>query len=88
MWDQLCKWTKVCFKARSDIVMVGEIRDEGTAQLAVQASLTGHLVLLCIPIVPCCIPRLLDMGIEPYLLASTIRVVAAQNYQEEFVKIV
>ncbi|NMC08820.1 type II/IV secretion system protein [Candidatus Microgenomates bacterium] len=64
-----------------DIVMVGEIRDEETAQLAVQASLTGHLVLSTLHTnsAPAAIPRLLDMGIEPYLLASTIRVVVAQR---------
>jgi type IV pilus assembly protein PilB len=64
-----------------DIVMVGEIRDEETAQLAVQASLTGHLVLSTLHTnsAPAAIPRLLDMGIEPYLLASTIRLVAAQR---------
>ncbi len=64
-----------------DIVMVGEIRDEETAQLAVQASLTGHLVLSTLHTnsAAAAIPRLLDMGIEPYLLASTLRAVAAQR---------
>ncbi len=64
-----------------DIVMVGEIRDEETAELAVQASLTGHLVLSTLHTnsAPAAIPRLLDMGIEPYLLASTIRAIAAQR---------
>ncbi len=64
-----------------DIVMVGEIRDEETAQLAVQASLTGHLVLSTLHTnsAAAAIPRLLDMGIEPYLLASTLRVVVAQR---------
>ena len=64
-----------------DIVMVGEIRDQETAELAVQASLTGHLVLSTLHTnsAAAAIPRLLDMGIEPYLLASTIRVVAAQR---------
>ena len=64
-----------------DVIMVGEIRDEETAQLAVQASLTGHLVLSTLHTnsAPAAIPRLLDMGIEPYLLASTIRAVAAQR---------
>lgn len=64
-----------------DIVMVGEIRDEETAQLAVQASLTGHLVLSTLHTnsAAAAIPRLLDMGIEPYLLASTIRAIAAQR---------
>ena len=61
--------------------MVGEIRDEETAQLAVQASLTGHLVLSTLHTnsAAAAIPRLLDMGIEPYLLASTIRAIAAQR---------
>lgn len=64
-----------------DIVMVGEIRDSETAQLAVQASLTGHLVLSTLHTnsAAAAIPRLVDMGIEPYLLASTIRTVAAQR---------
>lgn len=64
-----------------DIVMVGEIRDEETAELAVQASLTGHLVLSTLHTnsAPAAIPRLLDMGIESYLLASTMRVIAAQR---------
>ncbi len=64
-----------------DIVMVGEIRDEETAQLAVQASLTGHLVLSTLHTnsAAAAIPRLMDMGIEPYLLASTIRAVAGQR---------
>jgi type IV pilus assembly protein PilB len=64
-----------------DIVMVGEIRDQETAELAVQASLTGHLVLSTLHTnsASAAIPRLLDMGIEPYLLSSTIRVVAAQR---------
>lgn len=64
-----------------DIVMVGEIRDQETAELAVQASLTGHLVLSTLHTnsAAAAIPRLLDMGIEPFLLASTVRVVAAQR---------
>ena len=71
-----------------DIVMVGEIRDEETAQLAVQASLTGHLVLSTLHTnsAPAAIPRLLDMGIEPYLLASTVRVVAAQRLPRRICK--
>jgi type IV pilus assembly protein PilB len=64
-----------------DIVMVGEIRDQETAELAVQASLTGHLVLSTLHTnsAAAAIPRLLDMGIEPYLLSSTVRIVAAQR---------
>jgi type IV pilus assembly protein PilB len=64
-----------------DIVMVGEIRDEETAQLAVQASLTGHLVLSTLHTnsAAAAIPRLLDMGVESYLLASTLRCIVAQR---------
>lgn len=71
-----------------DIVMVGEIRDQETAELAVQASLTGHLVLSTLHTnsAAAAIPRLLDMGIEPYLLASTIRVVVAQRLPRKVCK--
>lgn len=64
-----------------DIIMVGEIRDKDTARLAVQASLTGHLVLATLHTNSAsgAIPRLIDMGIEPFLLSSTINVVAAQR---------
>lgn len=64
-----------------DIIMVGEIRDEATAKLAVEASLTGHLVLATLHTnsAAAAIPRLLEMGIEPYLLAATLRLVAAQR---------
>lgn len=64
-----------------DIVMVGEIRDQETAKLAVQASLTGHLVLATLHTNSAsgAIPRLIDMGIEPFLLSSTVNVVAAQR---------
>jgi type IV pilus assembly protein PilB len=64
-----------------DIVMVGEIRDQETAELAIQASLTGHLVLSTLHTnsAAAAIPRLLDMGMEPYLLASTLRVLVAQR---------
>ncbi len=64
-----------------DVVMVGEIRDQETAELAIQASLTGHLVLSTLHTnsAPAAVPRLLDMGMEPYLLASTLRVLAAQR---------
>lgn len=71
-----------------DIVMVGEIRDEETAQLAVQASLTGHLVLSTLHTnsAAAAIPRLLDMGIEPYLLASTLRTIVAQRLPRKVCK--
>lgn len=64
-----------------DVVMVGEIRDEETAGLAIQASLTGHLVFSTLHTNSAAgiLPRLLDMGIEPFLISSTIRVVIGQR---------
>jgi len=64
-----------------DIVMVGEIRDEETAKVAVQAALTGHLVLSTLHTndSPGAVTRLLNMGIEPYLLASCLAGVVAQR---------
>jgi general secretion pathway protein E len=64
-----------------DIVMIGEMRDQETAQIAVQASLTGHLVLSTLHTnsAPASITRLIDMGVEPYLIASTIEVIVAQR---------
>ncbi len=64
-----------------DVIMVGEIRDLETAEIAIQASLTGHLVLSTLHTndAPSAITRLLDMGIEPYLLASSISGVIAQR---------
>jgi type IV pilus assembly protein PilB len=64
-----------------DVVMVGEIRDKETAQLAVQASLTGHLVFSTLHTNSAAgiLPRLLDMGIEPFLIASTVHTVIGQR---------
>ena len=64
-----------------DIVMVGEMRDKETAQISVQAALTGHLVLSTLHTnsAPATITRLIDMGVEPYLIASTINMVIAQR---------
>lgn len=64
-----------------DVVMVGEIRDSETAQLAVQAALTGHLVFSTLHTNSAAgvLPRLLDMGIEPFLIASTVNTVIGQR---------
>ncbi len=64
-----------------NIIMVGEIRDGETADLAVQAALTGHLVFSTLHTnnAATCLPRLLDMKIEPFLIASTVRVVIGQR---------
>ena len=64
-----------------DVVMIGEIRDLETAQIAVQASLTGHLVLATLHTnsAPAAVTRLMDMGVEPFLLASSLLGVLAQR---------
>lgn len=64
-----------------NIIMVGEIRDGETADLAVQAALTGHLVFSTLHTnnAATCLPRLLDMGIEAFLIASTVRAVVGQR---------
>jgi general secretion pathway protein E/type IV pilus assembly protein PilB len=64
-----------------DVVLVGEIRDQETAQIAVQASLTGHLVFSTLHTndAPGALTRLVDMGVEPYLVASSLEAVLAQR---------
>jgi type IV pilus assembly protein PilB len=64
-----------------NIIMVGEIRDGETARLAIQAALTGHLVFSTLHTnnAATTLPRLLDMGIEPFLIASTVRAVVGQR---------
>ncbi|MEN9913036.1 MAG: type 4 fimbrial assembly protein PilB, type pilus assembly protein PilB [Candidatus Parcubacteria bacterium] len=64
-----------------DVIMVGEIRDAETARVAIHTALTGHLVLSTIHTNSAleAIPRLMDMGVDPYLLASTLRLVVAQR---------
>lgn len=78
-----------------NVIMVGEIRDSETAELAIQASLTGHLVFSTLHTSSAAgaLPRLLDMGAEPFLLASSMTLVMAQrvvrkinkDYKEEYV---
>jgi len=64
-----------------NIIMVGEIRDEETAGIAVNAAMTGHLLLSTLHSndAPTTLPRLLDMGIEPFLMASTVNVIIGQR---------
>ncbi|MEQ8770764.1 MAG: ATPase, T2SS/T4P/T4SS family [Phycisphaerales bacterium] len=64
-----------------DVILVGEVRDMETAQLAIQASLTGHLVLATLHTndAPSAIPRLIDIGVEPYLVTSSLLGVLAQR---------
>jgi type II secretory ATPase GspE/PulE/Tfp pilus assembly ATPase PilB-like protein len=64
-----------------DVILVGEIRDVETAEIAIQASLTGHLVFSTLHTndAPTALTRLVDMGIEPYLVASSLEAVVAQR---------
>lgn len=64
-----------------DIIMIGETRDQETAQIAIQSALTGHLVLSTLHTnsAPATITRLLDMGVEPYLIASSVILAMAQR---------
>ncbi len=64
-----------------DVIMIGEIRDKETAEIAIQASLTGHLVLSTLHTndAPSALTRLVDMGVEPYLLSSSVIGVLAQR---------
>ena len=64
-----------------DVIMIGEIRDYETAQIAIQASLTGHLVLATVHTndAPSSVSRLIDMGVEPFLLSSSLLGVLAQR---------
>jgi type IV pilus assembly protein PilB len=64
-----------------DIIMVGEIRDKETVELAINAALTGHLVLstLHTNTAAGAIPRMIDMGVEPFLIASTLKLIIAQR---------
>jgi len=71
-----------------DVVLVGEIRDQETAQIALQASLTGHLVLSTLHTndAPNAVTRLVDMGMEPYKIASALRGVVAQRLMRRLCK--
>jgi type IV pilus assembly protein PilB len=64
-----------------NIIMVGEIRDKETAEIAIRAALTGHLVLSTLHTndAPSAVARLIDMGVEPFLIASSVRLVVAQR---------
>src|SRR2546422_5830862 len=65
-----------------DIIMVGEMRDLETAQISIQASLTGHLVLTTLHTndAPGAVTRMIDMGVEPFLISSTLMAVRAQRF--------
>jgi type IV pilus assembly protein PilB len=68
-------------RADPDVIMVGEIRDQETAEIAIQASLTGHLVLSTLHTrdAPSALSRLIDMGVEPFMVSAAIDCVVAQR---------
>ena len=68
-------------RADPDVIMVGEIRDNETAQIAIESALTGHLVLTTLHTndAPLAAARLIEMGIEPFLVASSVECVVAQR---------
>jgi type IV pilus assembly protein PilB len=71
-----------------DIIMVGEIRDNETASLAVNAALTGHMVLSTLHTNDAAgaVPRLIDMGVEPFLISSTLNIIVAQRLVRKLCK--
>jgi type IV pilus assembly protein PilB len=75
------KGLRAMLRADPDVIMVGEIRDRETAEIAIQAALTGHLVLSTLHTrdAPSAITRLLDMGVEPFMVAAAIDCVVAQR---------
>ena len=75
------KGLKAIVRQDPDIVMVGEIRDEETSSISVNAAMTGHLVLTTLHAndAATTLPRLIDLNVEPYLVASTINVIIAQR---------
>ncbi len=77
---------RVLVRQDPDIIMVGEIRDDETASLAINAALTGHLVLSTIHTTEAAgaIPRLIDMKVEPFLISSTLNLIIAQRLVRKF----
>ena len=75
------KGLRALLRQDPDVILVGEIRDQETAQLAIQASLTGHFVLATLHTndAPGAIPRLIDIGLEPFLITSSLLGVLAQR---------
>jgi type II secretory ATPase GspE/PulE/Tfp pilus assembly ATPase PilB-like protein len=72
---------RALLRQNPDVILVGETRDTETAQLAIRAALTGHLVLSTLHTndALAAVPRLLDLGVEPFLLAASLRLLAAQR---------
>lgn len=75
------KGLKAIVRQDPDIIMIGEVRDEETSDIAVNSAMTGHLVLTTLHAndAATTLPRLIDMGIEPFLVASTVNIIIAQR---------
>ena len=75
------KGLRALLRQDPDIIMVGEIRDKETASIAINAAMTGHLVLSTLHTndASTTLPRLLDMGVEPFLISSTVNLIIAQR---------
>ena len=80
-WPDLCLGTSLILRQDPNVIMLGEIRDLETAEIAINASLTGHLVLSTIHTNDSAgvFPRLIDMGCEPFLIATSLLGVVAQR---------
>jgi type IV pilus assembly protein PilB len=79
---------RALMRADPDVIMIGEIRDRETAQIAIESALTGHLVLSTLHTndAPSAISRLMEMGIEPFLIGSSIETVVAQRLSRKLCK--
>jgi type IV pilus assembly protein PilB len=79
---------RALMRADPDVIMVGEIRDKETAQIAIESALTGHLVLSTLHTndAPSAVSRLMEMGIEPFLIASSVETVVAQRLARKLCK--
>jgi type IV pilus assembly protein PilB len=79
---------RALMRADPDVIMIGEIRDRETAQIAIESALTGHLVLSTLHTndAPSAVSRLMEMGIEPFLIGSSIETVVAQRLARKLCK--
>jgi len=82
------KGLRALLRQDPNIIMVGEIRDKETASIAINAAMTGHLVLSTLHTndAPTALPRLIDMGIEPFLVSSTVNIIIAQRLVRKLCK--
>ncbi len=88
IWYTFAAWLRSLVRQDPDIIMVGEIRDEETATLAVEAALTGHLVVSTIHTnsAPWTVQRLINMWVEPFLLSSALKMIISQRLAKRICK--